>query len=1371
MQNIVINATDISNLVEARKAEQIDISWTSNGNVDKYRIYRYIGDYPHDITKDPRVDLLDSFVFIKETTSTSYTDTFNDLNLHGFTKINNVWVDSNSRDVLNQIYYTKRAIYYKIVAIGSADQVPFNALPFIFISYEGSLECRSCITQVKFNKLWHEGDKVWFASPALGTIQSIAVDPNWADRPGYVWIVTSSGNVACLNVKDGTTHKTYNLGYALYSVRVDPSTGNAIVGGASTTLTKCILTTGLTSSVGTTTQAVGTYGNYALTLKLKNNALYAYSIWDKHYILEWNVATPGIATLIPASSYGEYLATQYSPHGLCNSADLNIWLAARELINMQWTETRVGYYAQPYSYVACGPGPGYSGCNGSGTLGGKWGSLDSVTYTGVNYVPYTYTESFNESFYKDQGFIYGVGLDTTGYSISSDNFENCSRAGHTMYPCAGDIGHHSPAWDPNIHSGTFDGTKADFPVTTDTTKYSIWQADDVENGLQRITWDGATLTLTTSSISAVANPCNPAVDSENNIWGVSKDSTHKKIYQLGTDSVFPTGGFCTWPSATNLSSFNLEGSEWVYGNYNDVYIEYVLTRSPTPGDTLYDAVCAAATDATKRTLARQWIALSGYEVSGIRIFPNYVDNDTMFNVTRYNADITTQPNADETGSEYIFAADYQIYSTPLIIYPPYVNPNIELVLRPLQSTPRLNDLDFWDDQMQYTAADGCSGYDDLTVNFTASTLNPNAFSFMISGYEFKYGDKEKDICGDMGCNCADYYPDCGYNYDTTHHQYTAVLVSNTTNYLYHDPSQSGKPGERRHGTPGEVNGTYLANLTTWTEDLNCYILEGEDYAGLNWPLVTDYENVYVFERWPTAQYYIIPHDLEEIRENWYGTAGWGIADAFVAGANTSNIRSTNRIVSGYDPLSATFEDISIARTWAITSWYFNFGQDDNLYPAVYKFFEPYEGFGYTECFPPTGFTTDDYGISYTTRTATMTAATADFHPRDGETSHMHFAEHVYFKPGEYWTTLYVQACGSWTNSSIISAGITDPNIIKNFSMYTSALVIVLESCPWPNFLTVMASTVPVDYRDEYGNIVASPICAAYINSNGWFISGYAPNLTITWQDSSIARSYPISSYNWNFGDWYDEVHMLSTVEATQVLNGYPGWITDVTNNIVYHSYAMPGIYNVTLNVEASTTSTSACQICAKNLHVYVEELPQVPCFLESLSAGEGYGTTSINGESPLTVYFNPSCIVNGSFPICRIDWDFGDGSEITTVTRRPSATTIIGPIAYSNDLADPRNIIVSHTYTRETLTDPETYTVWMSSYSCNTNNMEYTSGSFGGNYNIGPLSSEDSVISIDEPKHLIASRMFDNDNKLMLVFEGEKPTTFNYIFSAGDNNV
>jgi len=111
--------------------------------------------------------------------------------------------------------------------------------------------------------------------------------------------------------------------------------------------------------------------------------------------------------------------------------------------------------------------------------------------------------------------------------------------------------------------------------------------------------------------------------------------------------------------------------------------------------------------------------------------------------------------------------------------------------------------------------------------------------------------------------------------------------------------------------------------------------------------------------------------------------------------------------------------------------------------------------------------------------------------------------------------------------------------------------------------------------------------------------------------------------------------------------------------------------------------------------IVVKEKPPV--------AGMYCMTRPTAGYTPFTVRLTPRTTQTGSFPIDRIDWNFGDGSPIKTITRfaPPSGADIvvndvIDPAAFPGDLSDVRNFDILHTYT----VNRDTYPVFYPSLTC-----------------------------------------------------------------------
>jgi len=122
------------------------------------------------------------------------------------------------------------------------------------------------------------------------------------------------------------------------------------------------------------------------------------------------------------------------------------------------------------------------------------------------------------------------------------------------------------------------------------------------------------------------------------------------------------------------------------------------------------------------------------------------------------------------------------------------------------------------------------------------------------------------------------------------------------------------------------------------------------------------------------------------------------------------------------------------------------------------------------------------------------------------------------------------------------------------------------------------------------------------------------------------------------------------------------------------------------------------QIVSKTI-VEVKEIPPV--------AGITCITRPLTGVSPYTVLLSPTACTPGSFPIDRIDWDFGDGSPIKTITRYAEVVDpeIIFTDTYIDDPLDVRNYSALHTYRRCTNTCSVFYPS-LTCYSANTSTYD-----------------------------------------------------------------
>lgn len=158
------------------------------------------------------------------------------------------------------------------------------------------------------------------------------------------------------------------------------------------------------------------------------------------------------------------------------------------------------------------------------------------------------------------------------------------------------------------------------------------------------------------------------------------------------------------------------------------------------------------------------------------------------------------------------------------------------------------------------------------------------------------------------------------------------------------------------------------------------------------------------------------------------------------------------------------------------------------------------------------------------------------------------------------------------------------------------------------------------------------------------------------------------------------------------------------------------------DAEFLNTTETVEQNVIKQFIIEVKELSPVASM---------FSVSGDSGTSPYTVRLSPRNCTPGSFPIDRIDWDFGDGSPIKTITRYalPSSTDVVNTGYFISDLSDVRNIDVLHTYTRT----KDTYSVFYPTLTCYSS---CTNTSDSCCITIGPISLPTAPTEI----HLLKSR-------------------------------
>jgi len=1384
---------DSSELVEYKLYRHIELkspAVSANGGLfcdpESYNTIRY--------TSPARPEPIFKLIATLPATTTTYTDTFSDMSVHSDEKIlysNGRWVDNEGTDVLRDISLTKRRLYYKL--IGVSNQMIFNTLPFMYLCHTTGVECRSAITQVKWNTLYNEGATVWFNN-AITNRTRTAVDVIYnptTQRYLNVWVSGADNKVYCLDGRNGNLLKTYTLTFSnINGLRVDPDTGDGIILGSNALIYRCSLTTGTTTSIRNINTAISPNGNTGLVLTKDANNHLAHVVANKDTIAKCGIDT-ALVENIGRTNFGCTSSTAVNiPNilGITNGADGGVWVNGHIPIHYKYyySQTRYSTYKQwnadcpNGSPTAAKIAAFKQGCIAKGrTPYTPW--CDGDHYT-LQTTSYTTQINIDKHFLQDIGYVYGA---TTGI--------NKGLTHGTSYPYAN--GPYKPFTSKTNRTGWFGkstssggdqfgrpyisgssanpqtapvpgesqkGLAADIPssgILTDN-EYNIFQVNNFENKVHKLTWNGTLSSLNYNYIDElnvgvlnqdywnITKPVHTAIDSQNNVWVIQEGLANPiltKIYMNPDTTTFPYGGECRWPELLDQENFGITES-YIYGSpYNDKYIEFYLTRDitftpsvttqPTDGYRTNYGICLQGNLGQQRQTAREWcLADSNYSIIGKELYTWYGGLSSTHAFARGSGGNTTEYNSDNFGLGYLFT-EHAVESYSEMAHPQIVYPTLDLKVIPVESTPVNCDKTFWNAQASVNAPlyNSASGYDDLTVQLSAIMTNIGSFEF--TGYTFYYDDKAQDVAG-------------------LSNPTSITTLNNVVQYTYHDPSISGKPNNRQIlSAPLNVpTGKYSPSVSI-QGGTDTYRLTGDAAIA---DAVNASVDVHVFERWPTANFYISAVDTPWIRQS-NSLSSWHLSTYnFAVGDNGYALESNLRIVSGYDPLSANFTDISISRTWPISAWFWDFG-DDSTYG---------------------GYTLPDLDILQTTSQIVKTSSPISQRD-DCITPHPNMVHHLYKGPKTYIATLWVLASNTATDSWPISAGITNGNIMsETFTIAASREIKVLEVCPNVDFTVISAETIPHDFTDDQLLSSYTKLSAIWNYDPPWseygLISGYAPYVSVSTVGAATARSLPFSALTWDWSDPYDIATNKDRTFYDYPTAGWPSW-----NNIAYtitgeHIFTMPGFYNITLAPIVSSPFAdyqSNCSGLVKSMHVYVEEiLPMVSIHSDK------YG-----GRSPQTITFCATAIIPGSFPICRIDWDFGDNSPILSISRLMSAeySNYFNASTYA-DLSDPRNIFVTHVYNNNQ-SGPRTFSFELddidssnkdgiyfpsvSAFACNTNSV--ATGKLP-TYNgaIGPF-CQMSLSATEGNIHLLNNRMYSTEDNLLLVFESEiAQNTFTVLLSA-----
>lgn len=258
----------------------------------------------------------------------------------------------------------------------------------------------------------------------------------------------------------------------------------------------------------------------------------------------------------------------------------------------------------------------------------------------------------------------------------------------------------------------------------------------------------------------------------------------------------------------------------------------------------------------------------------------------------------------------------------------------------------------------------------------------------------------------------------------------------------------------------------------------------------------------------------------------------------------------------------------------------------------------------------------------------------------------------------------------------------------------------------------------------------------------------------TWNETTCLSSFPKT--------WDPELNCLQKhCRYWSWINTQPDGRTPTTWE---QTHPVGGIYPKRWLYESNDT---VCEIPEQPAVVIVDQSRQeiIKQFIVEVKellpqAGMHSLTRPPAGQSPFTVQLTPRTTVCGSFPIERIDWDLGDGSPIKTVTRagQPTDSTFVRNNVFDQDLADPRNFDLVHTYRR----NANQYSVFypsITAYSANTGSFDSCSTT------IGPLDFE----SLNEDVNIL--KVKNTTDGILYVLDIDNTCSFVTTVTSTENNI
>ena len=1350
---------------------QFRVNWVypnDNYAITRVGIYRYITGRT---TGETTFDLSNPNYLIASYTTdaasiTSFTDNLQQYYNTNSQYLKNLYGDtltSADSQLLDEVYYSRRGIIYgisisKSAVLGTTINTSisaggFDTQPYVVITHSntGKVQCISTKTQVKHNVLHLEGDDIWLTQLASN-----------AAKPGTPGNVVLDLDRIYLN---GTTHGGPSGIGGWAWVQTLPLT-NPVNNGY---LYRCALRNGVLDSVFTMVGSnAGQLEAGGLTVDAKSGNAFAIPYTEPvDGGGQYQVAPGGASgTSNSVAIGGNILANKFDTRGACTAPATpnTYWAVANTNNGYNYRITKIlntgtgVWTSTPYihsdgsstavgaSEIASGPDGTIFASTKAGNNDGIYYIPDTTLYTSVSYLFLNRSNESNRTICADDDLLYPNNQPLSGIN------------GYSVWVANPEI---------NITSRAF------FSKTTKTLQH---QYSDLNRTYLNLPLSATGMgTEPYRSYDAIGI----GADSENNIWIIGNDGSGysvSKLYRMINNNTYPYGGYSRYP-AVALSA-------WASTLTNTKEIEWFLTRDPslmTPSisATWYSYTSAANSVlvgtngaqtqlsglvVTGATLSQQianvyaFINTAGVNqnaLSGRLIYPHYTGFDKIYqwtDTTGYKGNVTycrTGITGKLKTGYYISNTISNFESFSDYIHPVTTAPTVKFLITDPQQNSSLYEPNNWPWGTSVSGTmlgagllpyppgivpagagpfQSVTGYDDQTVDFWLST-NPG--SFILTAVALVTEDINRSVYQIYSSPNALKIYNINQNYDPA----GAYVTDYKFNYTFSNPSLVGSQSQGYQNNPQRVlspgylrsyfiNGggaaTYadpytLNNMQTFITPLTPYPAFPMITVDFNLPIpaIIDIGYVTVTERWPTPSFSIQP---TQTQTNWYGYEG---NDQYVNGG----------IAYAQSPVTAALWDSSIARTYPVAVWNMTISASTSSTPQVLDW-------------TPVVSTLWKYttSISFTATNATRLPADTINSISRGTSSVFPFMSAVY-NYGLYGFTLGVVASASNTKGALYDG------VPTTFTQYLCVNAIP----PTSNWGVLSACTVPGNYSNTH-NIPSSSLLISD-SIAGSFISGYAPNLTVYFADSSTPGTNAVQSFIWNFGDYYDQYNNTA--------------IYAVSGSAPSHTYTIPGTYNVTYCVQPNTTFSASC--CARSatpstsFYILVKEIDPNASFTISASASAGF-FNSLTGMSPFTVYANPCSIHLGSFDIGRIDYDFGDNSNIETVTRYPLlSTTNNGTITYNSglsiyDLNDPRNYIVPHQYVSNI---QQTYNISMTAYANNTNTASVCA--------IGSaVTIQNNIVSVSSARrHLMKSRFLNSNDDVVYVLEdGSTNTSFAVVLSG-----